>query len=133
MNPKKILAQLISLHFNAVLVVLQNIEHKNGSTWAYTNKKPSLKATVFGDSSVNASLSIFRKDDTATTTSSDIYTIWLNDCDDVEAKMYAADFGKDAVIILNEDGAELVSFTQAQELLIPKDVPASTDAPSTSA
>ena len=59
--------------------------------------------------------------------------MWLNSCDDVEAKMYADDFGKDAVIILNEEGGELVSFTQAQELLIPKDVPASTDAPSTPA
>ena len=132
MNSKKILAQLSSLGFNAVGVTLQNIEHKNGSTWAYSNRKPSLKATVFGDDTVDASLSILRKGETVQA-SGDIYTMWLNSADDVEAKMYADDFGTDAVIILSDDGGELVSLQQAQELLIPKDVPASTDASSKSA
>ena len=134
MTPEKILAQLESLGFNAVEVSLQNIEHKNGSTWAYTNRKPSMKATVFGDSTIDASFSVLRKgDNNVAQTNGDIYTIWLNKADDEEARMYTEDFGAKAVILLNDDNAELVSFKQAEELLIPQDVPSPSDSASQTA
>lgn len=113
---------LISMGFNAIEASLQNIEHKNGSTWAYSNRKPSKKATVFGNSDVNATLSILdlnaEKKPSTSIKDGLLVTLWLNDCDDVEAEMYATDFGKEAIILINEDGnGELISYQQAESMI----------------
>ena len=113
-------AELQSLGFNVVNVTLQNISHKNGTTWAYTNRAPA--ETI---SDVNCTLSVLDLNNQERTksnvTDGKLYYAWLNDCDDVEAKMYADDFGTDAIIVLSDGSGELVSYQQAKELLIPKD------------
>ena len=128
---KETLQKLTSLGFNAIAVHIELIQHKNGETWAYTNRRASNKATVFGDSSVNASLSILKVGEPKVQANGNLVTLWLNDCDNEMAQMYMDDFGKDAIIILDKDeNGELITYKQANELLIPQDVPASTDAPS---
>tara|TARA_R110002051_G_scaffold212231_1_gene277428 strand:- start:87 stop:521 length:435 start_codon:yes stop_codon:yes gene_type:complete len=124
MNKKQTTFQkLLSMSFNAVQVTLQNIEHKNGSTWAYSNRKPSKKATIFGNSTVNATLSILdlsKERTTSTTSIKDglLVTIWLNDCDQVEADMYADKFGTDAIVLVDDSGnGELVSYSQADAMI----------------
>ena len=132
MNHEQTYKQLVSLGFNVVKVTLQKISHKNGETWAFTNRAPAQTISVFGNSDVNCTLSILDLNNQEKSQSNikdgKLVYAWLNDCDDVEVKMYADDFGKDALIIINDEGTgELVSYTQANELLIPKDVPTSSD------
>ena len=120
---EKTFKQLQASGFNAVQVHLELIAHKNGETWAYTNRRPSKTATVFGDSDVNCSLSIIKKGQTIQSSSDTLVTLWLNDCDEPMAKMYKEDFGEEALILLDEDGnGQLITYKQAQERL-PQDVP----------
>ena len=127
---EKTFNQLQASGFNAVQVHLELISHKNGETWAYTNRRPSKVATVFGDSDVNCSLSIIKKGQTIQASSDTLVTLWLNDCDTEMAQMYKEDFGVDALIILDADGnGELITYKQAQELL-PSEPPSTSDAPS---
>lgn len=124
-------SQLKQLGFNVVPVHLENITHKNGNTWAYTNRRASKTASVFGSTDVNCSLSIIKKGETIQASSDHIVTLWLNDCNDEMAQMYKEDFGVDALILLDADeNGELITYKQANELLIPKDVPTSSDATS---
>ena len=121
---KDVFNQLLSMGFNAIEVSLQLISHKNGENYAYTNRQPNKTATVFGKSDVNVTLSIAKKGERFSDSSADTCYLWLWDCDAQEAQMYEEEFGKDAFIIVNEDGnGELVSMKMAQELLIPQDVP----------
>ena len=129
MSNEQTLQQLHSVGMNAIAVSLQLVPHKSGSDYAYTNRTPQKTATVFGNSDVNCTFSIARKGESFSSPSEVSCYIWLWDIDEVEAKMYADDFGTDAIVIVDADGnGELITYKQAKELLVPQDV--SDDSPS---
>ena len=128
---KKLLQQLASLGFKAIQVTLQNIEHKNGSNWAYSNRQSGTKGTIFGVKDDTVTFSIVDPNKQQQSERELWVTIWLNSCDAEEAKIYASDFGKDAVCIIHADGSpELMSVEQCKTSLLPTDVSTSPDAPS---
>ena len=74
----------------------------SGSTWAYSNRKPQTKCSIFGKNK-GATISVLKKGVTATSTSDDLVTVWLNDCTDEEAQLYRAEYGKNAFVDMRDE------------------------------
>ena len=112
---------------NIISVTLQKIswaskaQGTSGSTWAYSNRKPQMKCSVFG-SDKGATISILKKGVTATSTSDDLVTVWLNDCTDEEAQLYRAEYGDVAYVDnRDEDNPSLISSDEYQKLVTSSD------------
>ena len=93
---------------NIISVTLQKIswaskaQGTSGSTWASSNRKPQRKCSVFG-SDKGATISVLKKGVTATSTSDDLVTVWLNYCTDEEAQLYRAEYGETAFVDMRDE------------------------------
>ena len=97
---------------NYIKLALQLIEWvsaskgTSGSTWAYSNRKPQQKATVFGDSNTNATITRLKRGSTPVASTEELVTVWLNDVTAEEVELYKAEYGEVAYLSPNN---ELVS------------------------
>ena len=79
----------------------------SGETWAYSNRRPQAKASIFGDDTVNATVSRLQKGVKQVTESNDeLVTVWFNDVNDEEVLLYKEEYGEVAYL---SDENELIS------------------------
>ena len=112
-----------------IAVTLQKItwaskaQGTSGVTWAYSNRKPQKKVSIFGNSGVNATISILKRGATQTATAvEDMCTVWLHDITDEEAQLYRAEYGDVAYVDnRDEDNPSLISSDEYQKLVTSSD------------